>query len=121
MTLTDGAICAMLPAVFLPNRDERLINETPPPGMYLGGRYRLIEAIGRGGMARVFRAVDETLEREVAVKLLREPLESEVVRFEREARLMAKLRHPAVVKVYGFGVMDDGRPYLVLELVDEAT
>lgn len=98
-----------------------MINETPPPGTHLGGRYRLIEAIGRGGMARVFRAVDDTLGREVAIKLLREPLEAEVARFEREARLMAKLRHPAVVKVYGFGVMDDGRPYLVLELVDEAT
>lgn len=97
-----------------------MINETPPPGTLLGQRYRLLDSIGHGGMARVFRALDAELDREVAVKLLREPLESGVARFEREAKLMARLRHPAIVKVHGFGVIDDGRPYLVLELIDDA-
>ncbi|MBW3578515.1 MAG: Stk1 family PASTA domain-containing Ser/Thr kinase [Actinobacteria bacterium] len=86
----------------------------------LGGRYRLERPIGRGGMAHVFAAHDQRLDREVAVKVLR-PLfaddEQSLVRFEREARAAAALNHPNVVAVHDYGE-DDGRPYLVLELVE---
>ncbi len=95
------------------------------PGALIDDRYRLGESLGQGGMSRVFRAVDEALGREVALKLLREPLVQHTGRFEREARTMGRLRHPTVVKVYGYGLTrgDDPSnvlPYLVLELVDDA-
>jgi tRNA A-37 threonylcarbamoyl transferase component Bud32 len=80
------------------------------------GRYQILGEIGRGGMARVYRALDPRFEREVAVKVL----PSEVLddprfraRFEREAKVIAALEHPAIVAVYDFGDQD-GQPYLVM-------
>lgn len=86
----------------------------------VGGRYRLLEIIGRGGMASVYRAHDEVLDRHVAVKLLHGHLASDppfLERFRREARAAAALSHPNVVAVYDWGEADDGA-YMVLELVD---
>jgi serine/threonine protein kinase len=80
------------------------------------GRYQIIEEIGRGGMARVYRAVDPRFEREVAVKVLpSEVMDEEMfrARFEREAKVIAGLEHPAIVPVYDFGDQD-GQPYLVM-------
>ena len=85
----------------------------------LGGRYRLDEPIGRGGMAAVWRATDTVLNREVAVKRLHAGLiadEELIERFEREALLVARLSHPHLVHVLDRGDDGDG-PYLVLELV----
>ncbi|MET7280513.1 serine/threonine-protein kinase [Kribbella sp. NPDC005582] len=86
-------------------------------GEVIGGRYRIVAAIGRGGMGDVYRAVDEKLHREVALKLVRpEPktlLASE--RFQREARAIAQIRDPHVVAAYDFG--DEGEcSYLTMEL-----
>nr|BFE63964.1 hypothetical protein GCM10020063_084900 [Dactylosporangium thailandense] len=88
-------------------------------GRLLNGRYELRSVIGRGGMADVWLAVDGRLERPVAVKILHgdggaDPSLPE--RFEREAHTAARLSHPSIVAVYDFGV-DDGTPYLVMELV----
>ena len=89
-------------------------------GDTLGGRYRLIELLGQGGMATIFRAVDTQLGRDVAVKLLR----SEYLRdpdfssrFRQEAQAAASLSHPNVVTVYDYGA-DPSGPYIVMELVD---
>ncbi|MDP9022223.1 MAG: Stk1 family PASTA domain-containing Ser/Thr kinase [Actinomycetota bacterium] len=96
--------------------------DSPPAwiGQVLGGRYRLERPIGHGGMAEVFAARDQRLDRDVAVKVLR-PLfaddEQSLARFEREARAAATLNHANVVAVHDYGE-DDGRPYLVMELVD---
>jgi eukaryotic-like serine/threonine-protein kinase len=84
----------------------------------------LLEQIGRGGMGRVFRARHARLERDVAVKLL--PAELAVnpafqARFEREARVLARLSHPHVVTVYDFGALSDGSGYLVMEYVTGGT
>ncbi len=100
------------------------MNETRT-GALVDGRYRLGDALGSGGMSRVWRAEDEALGRQVAIKILREPLVQHTGRFEREARTMGRLRHPAVVKVYGYGMTRGEEPgsvlpYLVLELVDDA-
>ncbi|WP_433612658.1 protein kinase domain-containing protein [Dactylosporangium sp. CA-139114] len=88
-------------------------------GRLLNGRYELRSVIGRGGMADVWLAVDGRLDRPVAVKILHgdggaDPSLPE--RFEREAHTAARLSHPSIVAVYDFGV-DDGTPYLVMELV----
>ena len=88
----------------------------------LGGRYRLDEEIGVGGMARVWRAYDHVLDREVAVKLLVTAGDSSA--FERarnEARHAARLAHPNVAAVYDFGTSQRGgrgTAYLVMELLD---
>ena len=89
-------------------------------GTILGGRYRLVELIGQGGMATIFRALDTELGRDVAVKLLRpeylrDPDFSS--RFRQEAQNAASLNHPNVVSVYDYGE-DPSGPYIVMEFVD---
>ncbi|MGC9469466.1 MAG: Stk1 family PASTA domain-containing Ser/Thr kinase [Anaerolineae bacterium] len=83
-------------------------------------RYRLIELVGAGGMATVYRGEDLLLEREVAVKFLREPYASDPEarqRFLQEARSAAKLDHPNIVHIYDVGEAEDNHPYIVMELV----
>ncbi len=83
----------------------------------LGGRYRLISPVGQGGMAEVWRALDERLEREVAVKLLFPHVHpAERARFAREIRALSRLIHPGVVQIYDLGE-EAGRLYFVMELV----
>jgi serine/threonine-protein kinase len=89
-----------------------------------GGRYRLDRPLGHGGMATVFLARDEELDRPVAIKLLAEHLAGDSAfreRFLREARLAARLSHPNVVSVYDAGEAEDGRPYIVMEYVPGTT
>jgi branched-chain amino acid transport system substrate-binding protein len=84
------------------------------------GRYRIIELLGVGGMAVVYRALDVNLEREMAVKFIRADafpasrLDETRRRFEREARSLARLSHAHIVKVYDYGEYQ-GMPYLVME------
>jgi len=97
---------------------ERLLQ----PGDRLGA-YRIAEWLGAGGMGQVYRARDEQLERDVAIKVL-PPLfvtdSDRLARFEREARLLASLNHPHIGSIYGLEAMDRGRA-LVLELVEGDT
>lgn len=86
----------------------------------LNNRYRLLELIGSGGMAIVYKGVDTLLERRVAVKMLREGFASDpafLARFQREARAAANLDHPNIVTVYDVG-QDGDRHYIVMEYVD---
>ena len=87
------------------------------------GRYHVVEKLGEGGMATVFKAFDTRLERDVAIKLLRtERLDSKkaIQRFEIEAKALAKLNHPNIVQVLDYGE-HDGTPYLVIEYVPGGT
>jgi len=91
----------------------------PDTGRILGGRYQLLELVGQGGMATIYRARDDQLGREVAVKVLRSEYGSDtafVLRFKREAQAAAQLSHPNVVGVYDTGT-DEVGPYIVMELV----
>ncbi len=94
-------------------------------GQYLG-RYHLLERLGEGGMATVYRAYDTRLEREVALKIIRQGafpagmLDEMLKRFEREAKSLAKLSHPSIVKVYDYGE-HEGSPYLVMEYLPGGT
>ncbi|MFG2722255.1 serine/threonine-protein kinase [Streptomyces sp. NPDC048416] len=92
-------------------------------GRLLGGRYRLVGRLGHGGMGTVWRARDEVVDRDVAVKEPRVPdhlgeRERETVhlRMQREARAAARIDHPSVVTVHDV-VMEDGKPWIVMELV----
>ncbi len=112
-------------------------------GTTLNGRYRLEARIGAGGMSTVYRALDETLQRRVAIKLMNRPVVSsgtpvadrqkaqletegdpeaidQLERFRREARAVAQLSHPHIVGVIDAGE-DEGRPYIVFEYVEGET
>ncbi len=87
------------------------------------GSYRIMERIGRGGMAAVYRAYHPALDRYVAVKVLPEVLAEDPEyreRFQQEARSVAHLKHPNILEVFDFGY-EDGVSYLVLELVEGGT
>nr|WP_123971872.1 serine/threonine-protein kinase [Streptomyces sp. Ag109_O5-1] len=93
-------------------------------GRLLAGRYRVTARLGRGGMGVVWRAVDEVLGREVAVKELRAYTDSAGpeladlrMRMQREARAAARVRHPGVIVVHDIAEVE-GRPLIVMELVD---
>jgi eukaryotic-like serine/threonine-protein kinase len=92
-------------------------------GMMLSGRYRLDARIGSGGMSTVYRAFDQTLERQVAIKLLHRQIADDpdqLERFRREARAVAQLSHPHIVTVIDAGE-EEGRPYIVFEYVQGET
>lgn len=90
------------------------------------GHYRIIEQLGEGGMAIVYKAFDTHLERDVAVKVIRTDqfapavLEKILKRFEREAKLLAKLSHPNIVGVIDYGEYEN-IPYLVMEYLPGGT
>jgi tRNA A-37 threonylcarbamoyl transferase component Bud32 len=84
----------------------------------IGNRYRLEELRGGGGMAKVYRAVDVTLEREVAVKLINAELRNETefdTRFQREAKIASQLADPHIVVVHDYGLDSQHGPFLVME------
>ncbi len=89
-------------------------------GEVIAGRYELLELIGKGGMSSVYKAHDRLLDRQIAVKILHPHFtedEEYVERFRREARAVAQLSHPNIVTVIDRGE-DDGRQYIVFELVE---
>lgn len=97
-----------------------------PAGLTKLGRYKDLALIGQGGMGAVYRAYDPSLDRNVALKVI-SGLSSgasnsgsdgnELLRFEREARAIARLSHPHIVQVFDFGRDEAGTPYFVMELV----
>ncbi|MDX2765126.1 serine/threonine-protein kinase [Streptomyces europaeiscabiei] len=97
--------------------------QEPGTGRLIAGRYRLLAKLGHGGMGTVWRAKDETVDREVAVKEPRVPdhlpereRANAFERMRREARAAARLDHPSVVNVHDVAVVD-GQPWIVMELV----
>lgn len=85
------------------------------------GQYRILDVVGGGGMGIVFRARQEMVDRDVALKLLPPELAHDEInskRLEREAKALAKLNHPNIVTTFDFGLTPSGQAYLVMELVD---
>ncbi|MCW2614852.1 MAG: hypothetical protein JWN08_1846 [Frankiales bacterium] len=87
----------------------------------IADRYRLVQLIGRGGTAEVWRAEDDALGRSVALKLVTIPTDDSSARAGEEARLLAKLSHPGLVPVYDAGTDARDRPWVVMELVEGET
>src|SRR5947209_12734925 len=84
------------------------------------GHYRIVAKIGEGGMGEVYRARDERLDRDVAIKILPRAIADEadrLARFEQEARATSALNHPNILTVYDIGE-HDGSPFIVAELLD---
>ena len=96
-----------------PGKDEHL-------GAILGGKYKLMEEIGEGGMGQVFMAQQtEPVKRAVAVKVIKAGMDSKAVlaRFDAERQALAMMDHPNIAKVLDAGTTESGRPYFVMELV----
>ncbi len=92
-------------------------------GTSLAGRYQVLSLIGTGGMGEVYRARDQRLQRDVAVKVLPERLTRDggaLARFEREAQALAALSHPNILTVHDSGV-EDGVSFFVMELLEGET
>ncbi len=108
------------------------VTENPElePGLRLLERYTILDRVGSGGMASIYRATDERLERIVCVKLLRLVLdasgsgggpgvyEATYTHFLQEALALSKLQHPNTLRIYDFGNTDDGRPFQISEFLD---
>ena len=101
--------------------DERTFDQTDPLiGLLVDGRYRVTRRLARGGMATVYVAQDERLDRPVALKVMHPHLadsDAFVERFRREARSAARIVHPGVVSVFDQGIVT-GQGFLVMELID---
>jgi serine/threonine-protein kinase len=83
-----------------------------------------MEEVGRGGMAVVYRGYDQTLERQVAIKVLHAHLATDAesrARFQREARAVARLRHPHIIEIFDFADQEDGPSYIVTEFIEGET
>jgi tRNA A-37 threonylcarbamoyl transferase component Bud32 len=87
------------------------------------GKYKLLELLGRGGMAEVYKARHPTLGRDVTVKILHQHLaegEDFLARFEREAKAVAAMRHPNIVQIFDYEASEDAN-YMVMEFIDAGT
>ncbi|WP_438292196.1 serine/threonine-protein kinase [Streptomyces sp. HUAS TT7] len=111
------------PKPYAPTQQQRADGTGDGTGRLLGGRYRLVGRLGHGGMGTVWRARDEVVDRDVAVKEPRVPdhlgereRANVYLRMQREARAAARIDHPSVVTVHDV-VMEDGKPWIVMELV----
>lgn len=92
-----------------------------PVGALLVGKYRVAREIGRGGMAAVYEAEQLSLGKRIAIKVLAAELSASTIvieRFFREARAVASVRSPYIVDVYDSGRLDDGRPFIAMELLE---
>ncbi len=92
-----------------------------PVGFVIAGKYRVTGELGRGGMAAVYEAENVDIGKRVAIKVLAQELTSSTIvveRFLREARAVAAIRSPYICDVYDSGRLEDGRPFLVLELLE---
>ena len=90
------------------------------PGTMVGA-YRVEGELGRGGMSTVYAAEEPTIRKRVAIKVLRRSLAEDpamALRFEREARAVNEIRHPGIIDVFAVGRLPDGRPYLVMSLLE---
>jgi serine/threonine protein kinase len=99
-----------------PKTEAIKFSEVVAPGDMVG-EYRILSEIGRGGLGAVFRCQHPRLEQQVAIKLLRRPDVADLGRLHLEGRLLTRMSHPNVARVFDFG-NDNGRLYLVMELIE---
>ncbi len=113
---SDTRFCPMCGGAIVAEEDRG----DPMVGRKLGGRYLLLRRIGRGGMGEVYEADHVGLDKRVAVKFLLDKFDTDrevVTRFHREARTASKIGHANIIDITDIGETDDGRPYIVMELL----
>jgi hypothetical protein len=102
-----------------PSSAEPPGSDVPTPRVSMGGgRYEILGEQGEGGLGRVLRARDRTLERLVALKELKAPTPEAAARFMREVMLTARLQHPSIISIYEIGEHHDGSPFYAMKLVE---
>lgn len=100
------------------------VGDDPLIGSILDDRYRILCGVGQGSMGTVYKALEESTGREMAIKVLLNYRGSDndaVKRFQREAKAVSRLNHPNIVKLFHYGTMDDGQPYIVTEFLKGIT
>ncbi len=104
---------------------QKLLNQSPPVGITVGGRYLIEKELGRGGFGVVYLARDrQLLSKRVVIKVLRDDLVMDrwvEKKFQQEIEALALIDHPGVVGVLDAGIMPDGKPYLVMQYVEGVT
>lgn len=97
------------------------VGDDPLLGMVVEGRYKIQSVIGQGSAGTVYKAVQELIGREVAIKVLHDYLVSDdefIKRFRQEAKASSRLSHPNIITIYDFGVIPEGdRPYIAMDLL----
>ena len=97
------------------------VGDDPLLGVVVEGRYKIESVIGQGSAGTVYRAVQELIGREVAIKVLHDYLVSDqefIKRFTQEAKASSRLSHPNIITIYDFGVIPQGgRPYIAMDLL----
>ena len=104
-------------AVSLPSDD-------PLVGMLIGDRYKILAKVGQGGMGAVYEAMQDSIERRVAIKVLLPAVAQDheaAKRFINEARAVNRVNHPGLVQISDFGKLDSGTPYIVMEFLKGET
>lgn len=121
LDVTDAALCPRHGISTFPEDTYPNLGHDPLIGAEVGGRFRVEALIGQGGMGRVYRALQLSMDRPVALKVLRTRYagdERRLARFRREARATSLLSHPNTVRILDSGETSDGNPYLVTELLE---
>src|SRR5690606_17227752 len=93
-------------------------------GRTIADHYEIVDTLGSGGFSTVYRAVQKSLRRDVAVKILHAEYvdkPDKIRRFQQEAEIVSNLVHTNVAAVYDYGVLAEGQPYLVMELAEGRT
>ena len=101
-------------------RMARARTKTPRTAQRIGA-YRLVRLLGEGGMGQVFEAIQDRLEKRVAIKVLKPEMASDVEmlkRFFTEAKAVSAVKHPGLIDVYEFGELDDGSAFMVMEFLE---
>lgn len=100
------------------------LGDDPLIGEVLQDRYRVDKVLSRGAMGTIYKGTQEVIERAVAIKVMHEHLTADEVllkRFERESKALSKLDHPHIITVYDCGLLKDGQPYIVMDLISGST
>ncbi len=117
----DMSVCGqcgarlMLDSAMQPDPQQSMV------GRVIGGNYRIEAMLGKGGMGAVFKARQLSLDRQVAIKVLLAPLAMEgemIERFQREARSASNIGHPSIVQVIDLGYLEEGPPFIAMELLE---
>jgi eukaryotic-like serine/threonine-protein kinase len=98
--------------------DEPIALPALSPGQLVGDRFLVEECAGRGGMGTVYRAHDRTTDQPAALKIMARPRQSWVERFAREARVLAELSHPAIVRYLAHGMAPNALPFLAMDWLE---
>src|SRR5579885_967535 len=98
-------------------RDGTDIITTPEIGSIICGHYKFLGVIGAGGMGVVYHCHNMRLDKEVALKtlLVKRHVPEKLLRFQKEAKVLASLQHPNIVSIMDFGIANDGNPFMVME------